>query len=1106
MSKRGLISRRAQCIFAESVPLTATQVERLERQYVGFEAEEPKPPKCPLMAHQLSNRIVKAVIDHDMDMLMERSLDSSGRPAHLQQKWKIKPHRKRLSPVLFRVGERLKGRVAIAFPTYALVDIGSTSYGVLHARDMSEGWIDRVDHSVSSGEDIVVIVKSIDDDGRFIRLTLLDLPRLESPTGDTMERRPLHSFKVEEVVSGVIRRRSPLGYYIDIGATVDGFLHVNDRKLPRKYTGVKRQPFRIGTRVSALYIKGIDLIKNRIQLSENSLSEEMEKRCITGQETPEQQSVYPVGRRQSMLQRMQATDLERMKMIGGYDSLLEKVGGHRNSTTEYVMYLQNRKMIADLEQQKEKILDDADNMTDDELRRATKEYNRLTMEIAGLNDEATEPPPFERTVYQYGEPGVWESRVYTPFDEKDPKKYFEKVTDEVTSALRDVQGENFNFKGAMADDLDNAEQRSEFVDMLWSKFHQAPSKLSQIEDTEPREPVLEDVEDLVPASLLSDDGSSHFADTPDPETVISTLESYNDPDADELAQMIRGAAGFNPFEHSPKLIDDEKSALAGACAMVNDDVTQWQARFDKLYEEGGIDPLAVVADTLACKEVRTKDGSVEEVDVLNTSTVTRDNALLGSVPNIDDFVDSTFGAQNESNFVTPTVDMDSSESPINDEMEYSDIEASSDVESSYSASDEPASDYDESDEVEGDMDDTDVYDDPDDDYKEVAEDIFGPEERLKRILTLPKSSQSRDHNMDNSRSECPNKVKKDSRSSTPQKDPSKMIPTGPLEPQEPLYKPSTLSDDIRNIFDEVRALTNGGQIPTPSVDTIPPSHPYESRDTKKIKFEMYRRQQRYMDPVTRLYMMTKVPGRPLPPDPESEAEDDHERYEDASPQMYTETDDDGDPFEEGSTIPSSSNADVDSFGDFSPGFGNSDYSTAFDSFSDDADDSSVTDEVVDEAKLKEARSWAKRVCKSDRSRRTLGRIARKFLPQEELEKYKFDDKDPEYMEELVDILRQGKERPKLRPYTYFPEGIDKAGLGEDRRTMNRRVRDANLKLAKLKRNKRFLHMLNRLGVDADELTFENIHQLLPRELISERPPPFRRLMGIGESNLPSNKG
>ncbi|GBE58536.1 RNA-binding S1 domain-containing protein [Babesia ovata] len=1139
---------RSVPVFAESTPLTLSQVEQLEREHVGFEAEEAKPPKCPVQPQHLSNRVVKAIVDHDMEMLMKRSLDPTGRPQHLHQVWKIKKHRKRLNPVLFRVGEKVKGRVAITFPTYALVDVGSTSYGVLHARDMSEGWIDRVDHSITSGEDLIVTVKSIDEDARFIRLTLLDLPKLEGPTGEPIERRPLHTFRVEEAVAGVIRRRSPLGYYVDVGATVDGFLHINDRKLPRKYTGIARQPFRIGTRIPTLYVKCVDLVKNRLQLSENSLAEELEKRCLTGQETPEQQAVYHPGNRLSMLQSLQANDLEKMRMIGGYDDLLKEVGADRNASTAYVMYLQNRKKIEHLEHLKDTVLDDADNMDDVQLRRATKEYNRLSAEIAELKQEANEPPPFRRTVYKYGDPGVWESRVYTPFDEKNPRDYFQKVTEEVTTALRDVQGENFDFKGAMADDLHSAERRGEIVEHLWDIFHAPPSDKSKIEDTEPRYATLEDIDDLLPESEISNEAHSSWADVPDADTVVAKLETYDHPEAKDLAEMIRSASGFNPFAHSDRLIDDDKTAILGASAMANDDVTTWQARLDRMYEDVGVDPMDVAAATLAGKShgKRTNGDSSEEHDILMQSFA-RDDGAISEVPNVDEYVDSTEGAKSEVNFLAPEVEDDDDTdyvetSELSDDDFNSDDTAESskpggynegpedaehrsryteknqngydidvsDVYDSVSDSDDDGSDFysgledsddasgvedSDADEEESDTDDTSDIED----FKDVASSIFASEELTELPKTRSKSRLGQSHSLRDVASEVPTSG---TLTTTPTTDTaidvSTALPKGPLEPVEKCYEAPTITDDIQNIFNEVRALTaNVSNEDTPLEATdFPPK--FENRDTRKINHQLYIQRNRFLDPVTRLYVMSKVPPRPLPPKPEDELESDSDGYDFSS--TVDRRPKDG--FMRSSDSGTNDDIDARRHVGQQDEFRDIDY---FDFSSDDTDDEGE-EHVQSPEELKKVRSLVRSVVNSDQRRRTLSRIARKALPPEVVAKCKQRPKEPEHMEEMARLLRFGRKRPKLTPYTYFPEGIGNAGLGEDRRSMNRRIRDANLKLTKLKRNKRFLSMLHRLDVDPDELTFDNIHQMLPFELVSSRPPPFRKLMGIGESNLPDEKG
>lgn len=65
--------------------------------------------------------------------------------------WRIRPHPKRLAPILYRLGDEVLGRVAKIYPTYALVDVGSTCYGILHARDISDDWTPDVKSALKLG-------------------------------------------------------------------------------------------------------------------------------------------------------------------------------------------------------------------------------------------------------------------------------------------------------------------------------------------------------------------------------------------------------------------------------------------------------------------------------------------------------------------------------------------------------------------------------------------------------------------------------------------------------------------------------------------------------------------------------------------------------------------------------------------------------------------------------------------------------------------------------------------------------------------------------------------------------------------------------------------
>ncbi|AFZ81726.1 S1 RNA binding domain-containing protein [Theileria equi strain WA] len=535
---------------------------------IGYEAVEKSPEKHPIMLHNLSKRLVKAMVNHDMDLLNE---DPDNHSKNREENFRISKNYKRLNPDFYTIGEVVKGRVYMVFPTYALVDIGSVCYGVLHARDMSNSWINRADMDLTPGDIISVYIKAVNSQRPTIRLSLRPLSDISLPG-----RRPLHSFKIEEQVTGRVTRRSPLGFYVDIGATVDAFLHNSDRKLSKKFTGEERLHLKIGTRVPILYIKGIDFIKNRIQVSENSLQEELNKRLVTGDETLGHQAAYLKCAKRDFMNELRVDELEKMKQIGGYDSLLSEIGGHRNHTTEYILYLENLRKKKELEKQQEQLFQDTS--TKEKLRRDKERFNKLGYEIADLNEVSIEPKPFERSIYKYADSCVWSSKVYTPFNITDTDSYFNAVTDELTSALRDVQGENFNFASELGiPDNDLSKDRHELIEYLWTAFRAPPSELSTIPNESNDEILIDDI-----LEVPIDDSTRIKERNERLSKIISELESTGDPEYKEFAEILRETKIPNPFAHSRKLFDDEKSAIKGASALFGEDVSDWTERARRL--------------------------------------------------------------------------------------------------------------------------------------------------------------------------------------------------------------------------------------------------------------------------------------------------------------------------------------------------------------------------------------------------------------------------------------------------------------------------------------------------------------------------------------------
>ncbi|UVC54399.1 hypothetical protein MACJ_003941 [Theileria orientalis] len=133
---------------------------------IGYEASEKIKEKLPNSLQNLSQKLVRSLLHHDLTVINKKT-------ENYKPKWVIRNDRNRFDTCFFKIGERILGRVSRVFPTYALVDIGCTKYGVLHARDMSRGWVDRVDLTLTPKEDIHVYVKSINEKYDTIRLSLI---------------------------------------------------------------------------------------------------------------------------------------------------------------------------------------------------------------------------------------------------------------------------------------------------------------------------------------------------------------------------------------------------------------------------------------------------------------------------------------------------------------------------------------------------------------------------------------------------------------------------------------------------------------------------------------------------------------------------------------------------------------------------------------------------------------------------------------------------------------------------------------------------------------------------------------------------------------------
>ncbi|CDJ44961.1 GTPase regulator, putative, partial [Eimeria tenella] len=89
----------------------------------------------------------------------------------------------------------------------------------------TEGWIKHAGDVLRVGDALCVHIKSIDREGRRMRLTTVPSP---ATAKGHSPRKPVEAFWVGQEVEGIVLRCTEFGLFLDIGAVEDAFLHANE--------------------------------------------------------------------------------------------------------------------------------------------------------------------------------------------------------------------------------------------------------------------------------------------------------------------------------------------------------------------------------------------------------------------------------------------------------------------------------------------------------------------------------------------------------------------------------------------------------------------------------------------------------------------------------------------------------------------------------------------------------------------------------------------------------------------------------------------------------------------------------------------------------------
>jgi predicted RNA-binding protein with RPS1 domain len=125
-----------------------------------------------------------------------------------------------------RVGQWIEGQVMRIVGHGSWVDVGAQCDGFIHVNDLRDRFVQKATDELSPGQSIKVCLKFSDASTKTPGLSCLDVSS-RARLGVTLQR-TLDTFSQEEQVWGEVTKVTNFGAFIDVGAEVEGFLHVSE--------------------------------------------------------------------------------------------------------------------------------------------------------------------------------------------------------------------------------------------------------------------------------------------------------------------------------------------------------------------------------------------------------------------------------------------------------------------------------------------------------------------------------------------------------------------------------------------------------------------------------------------------------------------------------------------------------------------------------------------------------------------------------------------------------------------------------------------------------------------------------------------------------------
>jgi small subunit ribosomal protein S1 len=188
-------------------------------------------------------------------------------------------------------GDQVEGVVSSIRDFGAFVDIGGID-GLIPISELAWGQVKRVDDVLDIGQQVTVIVKSMDWERERISLSLKET--MESPWAKAEEKYPEGSIHL-----GMISRLADFGAFVTLEPGVDGLVHISKLGAGRRINH-PREVVEAGQEIS-VRIEGLDLEANKISLAPEDYDEAKAKpKSQQGERKKENRKPFVPEKPQSM--------------------------------------------------------------------------------------------------------------------------------------------------------------------------------------------------------------------------------------------------------------------------------------------------------------------------------------------------------------------------------------------------------------------------------------------------------------------------------------------------------------------------------------------------------------------------------------------------------------------------------------------------------------------------------------------------------------------------------------------------------------------------------------------------------------------------------------